>query len=75
LISPLAILRLTPNGAGVVVEDAKHAFDVSVKNGAIPATPPFTLQVCFGVKCVLFVTCHPGSAFMQGSLCLKLSRQ
>jgi len=31
--------------AGVVVDDANKAFETSIQNGALPATPPFTLQV------------------------------
>lgn len=31
--------------AGVVVMDARAAFETSVSNGAIPSTPPFTLTV------------------------------
>ncbi len=30
---------------GLVVDDARAAYEASVKNGAIPATAPFTLQV------------------------------
>ncbi|KAF5831174.1 p-hydroxyphenylpyruvate dioxygenase [Dunaliella salina] len=35
---------LAVKALGLVVEDANVAFETSVQNGAIPATPPFTLQ-------------------------------
>lgn len=44
--------------AGVVVDDAHSAFEISVKNGAIPATPPFTLRVSTSLTSIAAVCNH-----------------